>query len=311
MGNQHLLDVAAEICVTSHRGQRDKMGKAYFLHPMRVAMRCATDEERIVALLHDTIEDGDITAEYLTEAGFPQEIIDAVLSVTKIEGENYDEFIARAKRNPIGRAVKMHDLEDNLDVFRLDMLTPDMAARFTKYLAAYRFLQADEPQDTMEATEDEPVAEEEPTTPTEEQAATAEAVATLKPFSALYTALREEENKKIKSKSKHTGGTDYMQFRLIIRDRKRVIIDETSVFSTLCILGRKIGFDVMAESTVIAKKQGSKFRLVSKEEEKSKYTRIESGWYVLSNIPVPSAALALNELFESIQVDYIASIVDR
>lgn len=135
-----LLDKAAMICVTKHAGQRDKMGCAYFQHPMRVAMRCHTDEEKMVALLHDTIEDTDVTAEYLLAEGFPQEIVDGVLSVTKREGENYQDFVARAKKNPIGRIVKLHDLEDNLDVFRLDTLTPDMAARYTKYLAAHRFL---------------------------------------------------------------------------------------------------------------------------------------------------------------------------
>ena len=137
-----LLDKAAHICVSKHAGQRDKMGRAYFQHPMRVAMRCASDDEKIVALLHDTIEDTDVTAEYLLAEGFPQYIVDAILSVTKREGENYNDFVARAAQNPIGRVVKLHDIEDNLDVFRLDAVTPDMAARFTKYLAARQFLLA-------------------------------------------------------------------------------------------------------------------------------------------------------------------------
>lgn len=137
-----LLDKAALMCVTNHKGQRDKMGCAYFQHPMRVAMRCVTDDEKIVALLHDTIEDTDVTPEYLLEEGFPQFIVDAILSVTKREGEDYGDFVARAKENPIGRQVKIHDLEDNLDVMRLDELTPEMAARFTKYLKALRFLKS-------------------------------------------------------------------------------------------------------------------------------------------------------------------------
>ena len=135
-----LLDKAAQICVSKHAGQRDKMGCAYFQHPMRVAMRCRTDEEKMVALLHDTIEDTDVTAEYLLSEGFPQSVVDGVLSVTKREGESYEDFVARAKLNPLGRVVKLHDLEDNLDVMRLNEVTPDMAARFTKYLAARQFL---------------------------------------------------------------------------------------------------------------------------------------------------------------------------
>lgn len=134
------LDKAALICLTKHAGQRDKMGCGYFQHPMRVAMRCHTDEEKMVALLHDTIEDTDVTAEYLLAEGFPQSVVDGILSVTKRPGESYEEFVARAKRNPLGRVVKLHDLEDNLDIFRLTELDADMTARYNKYLAARRFL---------------------------------------------------------------------------------------------------------------------------------------------------------------------------
>lgn len=137
-----LLDKAAYICVTRHRGQRDKMGCAYFQHPMRVAMRCATDDQKCVALLHDIIEDTDATPEWLLSEGFPEYIVEAILAVTKRAGENYDDFVARAKLNPIGRVVKIHDLEDNLDVMRLDEVSPEMAARFTKYLKALRFLRS-------------------------------------------------------------------------------------------------------------------------------------------------------------------------
>lgn len=59
-----------------------------------------------------------------------------------VAGESYEDFVARAKENPIGRAVKIHDLEDNLDVMRLDEVSPDMAARFTKYLKALRSLKS-------------------------------------------------------------------------------------------------------------------------------------------------------------------------
>lgn len=137
-----LLDKAAIICVTKHQGQRDKTGCAYFQHPMRVAMRCATDDEKVVALLHDTIEDTDVTPEYLLSEDFPQYIVDAILSITKRDGESYEDFVARAKENPIGRQVKIHDLKDNLDVMRLDVVSNDAAARLTKYLKALRYLKS-------------------------------------------------------------------------------------------------------------------------------------------------------------------------
>lgn len=138
--NARLLDKAAMICVRGHACQRDKTGSAYFLHPMRVAMRCASDEEKMVALLHDTIEDTDVTAEYLLAEGFPQSVVDGILSVTKRDGESYEDFVARAKQNPLGRVVKLHDLEDNLDIFRLSELDEAMMIRYNKYLRAYRYL---------------------------------------------------------------------------------------------------------------------------------------------------------------------------
>ena len=131
-----LIKLAYEICTTAHAGQFDKVGMPYHLHPERVATRCSTDAETIVALLHDTIEDTDITPEYLLSKGFPQYIVDGVLSVTKREGESYEDFVARAKQNPIGRVVKIHDLEDNMDITRLASLSDTDCERLRKYLKA-------------------------------------------------------------------------------------------------------------------------------------------------------------------------------
>lgn len=135
-----LVNLAYEICLNSHAGQVDKAGMPYHLHPERVAARCSTDAETIVALLHDTIEDTEVSTEDLLSKGFSQEIVDAILSVTKRKGENYEDFVARAKQNPIGRIVKIHDLEDNMDIRRLDTLSDESVARLRKYLKAYHFL---------------------------------------------------------------------------------------------------------------------------------------------------------------------------
>lgn len=135
-----LIELALKIAISAHRSQTDKMGKAYILHPLRVAHRCKTDEERIVAILHDTIEDSQVTSDDLLNNGFPRNIVDAVLSVTHQQGETYEEFVHRAALNPIGREVKIHDLEDNLDILRIDRLTPAFIERYNRYLTAYRFL---------------------------------------------------------------------------------------------------------------------------------------------------------------------------
>ena len=135
-----LVKLAYEICLKAHAGLVDKAGMPYHLHPERVAARCSTDAETIVALLHDTIEDTEVRPEDLLSKGFSQEIVDAILSVTKRKGENYEDFVARAKQNPIGRIVKIHDLEDNMDIRRLDTLSDESVARLRKYLKAYHFL---------------------------------------------------------------------------------------------------------------------------------------------------------------------------
>ena len=135
-----LLEKALQIAVKAYSGQIDKAGSAYIFHPIRVSNRCSTDDERIVALLHDTIEDTEVTAEYLLMEGFPRNIVDAILSVTRNEDESYDDFIKRSRLNPIGRQVKLHDLEDNMDITRLNELTEKDIYRLNKYIKAYKYL---------------------------------------------------------------------------------------------------------------------------------------------------------------------------
>lgn len=135
-----LLEKALQIATEAHIYQVDKVGKAYIFHPIRVANRCYTDEEKIVALLHDTIEDTEVTAEYLLMEGFPRKIVDAILSVSRNKDESYEDFIKRSRLNPIGRQVKIHDLEDNMDITRLSELTEKDLVRLNKYLKAYRYL---------------------------------------------------------------------------------------------------------------------------------------------------------------------------
>ena len=135
-----LREKAMQIAIKVHRGQLDKGGNDYINHPIRVSENCSLDEEKIVALLHDTIEDGDITADYLLMQGFPNYIVDSVMSVTRSKDEDYFDFIQRCKANPIGRRVKICDLEDNMDITRLNELTEKDIERLKKYHKAYKML---------------------------------------------------------------------------------------------------------------------------------------------------------------------------
>ena len=135
-----LLEKALHLATRAHKGQIDKAGKPYIFHLIRVSERCSTEEERIVALLHDIIEDTPVTPANLLNEGFSQKIVDAVVSVTRNKGETYADFIHRCRLNSIGRVVKIHDLEDNMDITRLDWITSADVERLNKYLRAYKYL---------------------------------------------------------------------------------------------------------------------------------------------------------------------------
>lgn len=135
-----LREKAMQIAEKVHSGQVDKAGKPYIGHPVRVEMMCSRQEDRLVALLHDTVEDGDIASEYLLMVGFPQDVVDAVTSVSRKRGEDYFDFIQRCKANPIGRRVKIADLKDNMDITRLNELTEKDIERLKKYHKAYKIL---------------------------------------------------------------------------------------------------------------------------------------------------------------------------
>ena len=136
-----ILERAIQIAVEAHAGAKDRGGKAYILHPISVMMRCETDEEKIVAILHDVVEDTDWTFEALREEGFAETIIEALKTVTKhSEDEDYDEFIQRSLKNEIGRKVKIADLRENLDVTRIGALTDKDLERINKYKRALKTL---------------------------------------------------------------------------------------------------------------------------------------------------------------------------
>ncbi|WP_291576598.1 GTP pyrophosphokinase [Clostridium sp. UBA4548] len=131
----NLLEVAIKIAVQAHSGQLDKAGQPYVLHPLRVMLLLSDEKDRIVGVLHDVIEDTDITYEYLKANGFEgeTEILEALESVTKKGGETYDEFIDRVSLNYIGKRVKLADLQDNMDLSRIPKPTTKDFKRLKKY----------------------------------------------------------------------------------------------------------------------------------------------------------------------------------
>ena len=133
---------ALDLASLKHREQKDKAGMPYFGHIARVSNACKTGPAKVVALLHDIIEDTDVTSEQLEEAGMSEFVIKAVLCLTRKNGEPYEDFILRAAKNPIAREVKIADLEDNMDVRRLKNVTEDDFKRMDKYLNAWKYLKS-------------------------------------------------------------------------------------------------------------------------------------------------------------------------
>ncbi len=133
-----MLDQAILIAARAHLGQTDRMGAPYILHPLRMMFRFKSETEMIVAVLHDVIEDNpDWDFDRLRQEGFSEEIIQAVDHLTRQEQEAYEEFVVRSSENPLARRVKLADLEDNMDLKRLNRLTEQDQARLARYHRAW------------------------------------------------------------------------------------------------------------------------------------------------------------------------------
>ena len=134
---------AIKLAVDAHERQMDKGGQPYILHPLRLMLAVNSESARIVALLHDVVEDNPtFTLEKLRLAGYPQDVLDALDCLTKRPGEHYSDFIDRIKPNVLARKVKLADLRDNMDVTRLPKVTSDDLERLQRYRDAWPILTA-------------------------------------------------------------------------------------------------------------------------------------------------------------------------
>jgi len=134
------LERAVDIAVDAHEGQTDKAGETYIRHPLRVMEAMDSETERVVAVLHDVLEDTEYTPEKI-ERKFDEEVRKAVEALTKENGEDYlEEFIPRAAANDIARKVKRADIEDNMDLTRLSEVDDSVLENQAKYHRALQRL---------------------------------------------------------------------------------------------------------------------------------------------------------------------------
>lgn len=130
------LTKAIMLAAQYHEGQTDKGGNPYVFHPLRLMLKAYGETEQIVAVLHDTIEDTDLTLPLLREAGFSETIVEAVDALSRRKKEAYEDFILRIKDNPLARRVKVYDLQDNMDLTRIKKRTAKDKERLKKYSRA-------------------------------------------------------------------------------------------------------------------------------------------------------------------------------
>lgn len=138
-----LTKKALKLCFEAHKNQTDKSGLPYVFHPFHLAEQMTDEDTVIAALLHDVIEDTDYSVQELREAGFPEQVINALLLLTHNKNVPYMDYVLQIRKNPISRAVKTADLLHNSDIGRLDNVTPKDLKRIQKYMIALEILKDD------------------------------------------------------------------------------------------------------------------------------------------------------------------------
>ena len=135
------IERAIEIAARAHAGQVDKAGAPYIFHPLRVMFAVKTPEQKMTAILHDVVEDTDVTFEYLRTEGFSTEVLDAVKALTKADGEARLDAARRAANNAIARIVKLADVTDNMDISRITNPSEKDYARLIEYAQVKELLE--------------------------------------------------------------------------------------------------------------------------------------------------------------------------
>lgn len=133
----NLLQLAIEIAVKKHKGSVDKQDKVYVLHPLRVMLSFNDIKLQIIGVLHDVIEDTDVSLEQLSYIGFPNEIVESLKYLTRDKSIPYFTYIENVKKNDLARQIKLADLKDNMR----DGCPPNLLKRYKK---AYKMLKEED-----------------------------------------------------------------------------------------------------------------------------------------------------------------------
>lgn len=135
-----LTKQAMQLAYRAHHGQTDKSGIPYIFHPMHLAEQMEDEFSTCAALLHDVVEDTELTFADLEAEGFPSAVIEALKLLTHDPEVPYPEYVKAVRPNPIARAVKLADLRHNSDLTRMDTVDERALERNEKYQNAIRLL---------------------------------------------------------------------------------------------------------------------------------------------------------------------------
>jgi len=135
-----LTKLAMRVAFDAHKEQTDKTGLPYIFHPFHLAEQMTDEVTACVALLHDVVEDTNITFDRLSELGFTNEIIEALKLLTHDDSVPYMDYVKEIAKNPIAKAVKLADLAHNSDLTRLDVVDEKALKRAEKYKQAMELL---------------------------------------------------------------------------------------------------------------------------------------------------------------------------
>ncbi len=135
-----LTKQAMKLAYRVHHGQTDKSGIPYIFHPMHLAEQMEDEFSTCAALLHDVVEDTEMTFADLEAEGFPSAVIEALKLLTHDPAVPYPEYVKAVRPNPIARAVKLADLRHNSDLTRMDTVDERALKRKEKYQNAIRLL---------------------------------------------------------------------------------------------------------------------------------------------------------------------------
>lgn len=137
-----MVEKALEIATLAHQGQVDKNGVDYIEHPKAVASFVKRDEEKIVAYLHDVVEDTEVTLDDLKQAGFDDAVIFAVDCISKRANETLEDYLKRVAKSPLAVEVKLADMRHNSDITRYMHPTEKDKKRCENYRNKMKMLQA-------------------------------------------------------------------------------------------------------------------------------------------------------------------------